>query len=136
MAKYADYKIAKSFKEIVDDKDGSLFELFTMSNEGYTAKRYLCTARYGDKNRYGDGLNKERINITLYSKTKQLIGSWAISLENYTGNSLTSNTVTYYGEVWTLSRDVAYERCMGVVMRKITAMKKKALALHDAIYAL
>ena len=132
MAKYSDYKIAKSFKEIVDNKDGSLFELFTMSNEGYTAKRYLCTARHI----YGDGLNKERINITLYTKTGLVIDSWDISLEYYTGNSLTSNTVNYYGEVLTLSRDVAYERCMGVVRRKITAMKKKAIALHDAIYAL
>ena len=136
MAKYSDYKIAKSFKEIVDDKDGSLFELFTMSNEGCTAKRYLCTARYGDKHRYGDGLNKERINITLYTKTGLLIGSWDISLENYTGNSLTSDTVDNYGEVWTLSRDIAYNRCLGAVRRKIAAMKKKAIALHDAIYAL
>ena len=47
MAKYVEYKMAKSFKEAINDKKVTLFEIFHMSKEGYSAKRYLCRVRYG-----------------------------------------------------------------------------------------
>ena len=137
MAKYVEYKIAKSFKEILENKKGcgQLYELFTMCKDGYNVKRYLCTVRYDDRNRYGDALNKERIRIAFYSKTGQTLGSWSVQL-GAVGNSVTSDTVHYYNEVWTLSRDIAYSHCLVAIKNKITGMKKKAMNLHDVIYAI
>ena len=141
MAKYVEYKMAKSFKEAINDKKGTLFEIFHMSKEGYSVKRYLCRVRYGDRHTRGDGLNKETIVISLISKNgSQSCGSWRIATKDYYGakiNDVASDTVTHYGaEIITLSRDVAYKHCMDNVKRKIAAIKRNAIKLHEAIYTL
>lgn len=141
MAKYVEYKMAKSFEEAINDKKGTLFEIFYMSKEGYSAKRYLCRVRYGDKHTRGDGLNRETIVISLISKNgSQSCGSWSITTKDYYGakiNDAASDTVTYYGtEIFTLSRDAAYKHCMDNVKRKIATIKRNAIKLHETIYAL
>lgn len=141
MARYAEYKIAKSFKEIIDDKKGTLFELFTMDKNGYTVKRYLCRARYGDRHRLDDCLDKNILRITLCTKTgQQVYGSWTVPLTDYHGakiNNVASDTLNYYNESFiTLSRDIAYNHCMDNLRRKINGLKKKATTLHETIYAL
>ena len=141
MARYAEYKIAKSFKEIIDDKKGTLFEVFQMSKEGYSAKRYLCRVRYEDRYTRGDGLNGGTIVISLVSKNgNQFCGQRSITIKDYNGakiNDVASDTVTYYGtEIFTLSRDIAYNHCMDNLRRKINGLKKKATTLHETIYAL
>ena len=151
MAKYVEYKMAKSFKEIIDDKKGTLFELFTMDKNGYTVKRYLCRARYGDRHRLDDCLDKNTLRITLCTKTgQQVYGSWTVPLTDYHGakiNNVASDTLNYYylyhyyhyyynDSFITLSRDIAYNHCMDNLRRKINGLKKKATTLHETIYAI
>lgn len=49
--KCIEYKIAKNFKEAIKNKD-SLFEVFILSENGYSAKRRLMKMEYNYDYRY------------------------------------------------------------------------------------
>lgn len=126
--KYVEYKVAKNFEEVIKDNN-SLFELFILSENGYSAKRRLMKVEYDYDYRY--------IIINIYDKFGRLMGYYSVYVEkgNDYGNDVNNNALQY-GSIYTTSRDYAYTHCMNVLKKKMTDLRGKANKLHENIYTL
>ena len=127
--KCIEYKIAKNFKEAIKNKD-SLFEVFILSENGYSAKRRLMKMEYNYDYRY--------IRISTYDKFGRVMGNYSVYVEkgNDYGNDVNNNALNQYGVIYTTSRDYAYNHCMSVLKGKMADLRSKANKLHESIYTL
>lgn len=129
--KCAEYKIAKNFKEAIKDKN-SLFEIFILSENGYSVKRRLMKVEYTYVYDY------RYIRISICDKSGRLMDSYTVYVEkgNDYGNDVNNNTLNQYGVIYTTSRDYAYNHCMSVLKSKMADLRSKANKLHESIYTL
>ena len=68
--KCAEYKIAKSFKEVINDGGKNLYEIFVIGKNGYAPKRLLC------KMRLNMSWDTDVITITPFDKFGRVIYGW------------------------------------------------------------
>lgn len=129
--KCAEYRIAKNFKEAIKDKN-SLFEIFILSENGYSVKRRLMKVEYRYEYDY------RYIRISICDKFGRLMDSYSVYVEkgNDYGNDVNNNALTQYGVIYTTSRDYAYNHCMSVLKSKMADLRSKANKLHESIYTL
>ena len=129
--KCAEYRIAKNFKEAIKDEN-YLFEVFILNENGYSAKRRLMKAEYRYEYDY------RYIRISIYDKFGRLMDSYTVYVEkgNDYGNDVNNNTLNQYGDIYTTSRDYAYNHCMSVLKGKMGDLRRKANQLHETIYSI
>ena len=127
--KYVEYKVAKNFEEAIKDNN-SLFELFILSENGYSVKRRLMKVEYNYDYRY--------IRIMACDKFGRVMSGYSVYVEkgNDYGNDINNNTLNQYGVIYTTSRDYAYNHCMSVLKSKMADLRSKANKLHENIYTL
>lgn len=127
--KCAEYRIAKNFKEAIKDEN-YLFEVFILSENGYSAKRRLMKVKY-----YYD---YRHIIISICDKFGRMMSSNSVYVEkgNNYGNDVNNNILNQYGVIYTTSRDYAYNHCMSVLKGKMADLRHKANQLHETIYSI
>ena len=132
--RYAEYNIAKSFKEAVDDNHNKLYELFIVPKKGYKVRRLLCQV-----NTERDGWrNRENVRIQIYDKLGRIPNGYDTSyLINREGVNLEDDVMTHHwAGVFTLSRDKAYNLAMTNLRQMIRELRTKEVGIHDTIYVL
>ena len=127
--KCAEYRIAKDFNNAIKDNN-YLFEVFILSENGYSVKRRLMKAEYNFYHSY--------IRISIYDKFGRIVDGDSVYVEkgNDYGNDVNNNTLSQHGVIYTTSRDYAYNHCMSVLKGKMVDLRSKANKLHENIYTL
>ena len=127
---HAKVNIAKSFKEIIDDRGNNFWQIIIVNEKGYKPKKYLCTAIF-DKIR-------DRIVIKLYDKFGRTIGGYygVPCIYFGYGNKLESHEALWRGRYFTTSQESAYIRCMNNLKDEIKKLRGKENIIHDLIYGL
>jgi len=131
--RYAEYSIAKSFKEAVDNHN-KLYELFIVSKKGYKVRRLLCQVNI-ERDTWA---NKDKLRIRIYDKLGRVPNGYDTSYVMYLENvNLKDDVMTHHwAGVFTLSRDKAYNLAMTNLRQMIRELRTKEVGIHNTIYVL
>ena len=125
------FKIAKSFEEILNDKNNTLYELFIIPRKGYKVKRILCKCAINVSWR------NRMLQIFTYDRFGRVSGGYnnyyLVNIENI---NLNNDIIEYnhVGDIFTLSRDKAYNITMSNLRQMIKELRKKEMIIHEQIY--
>lgn len=125
------FKIAKSFKEILNDKNNTLYELFIIPRKGYKIKRILCKCAINKS--FGNRI----LQIFTYDKLGRVSGGYnnyyTVNAENVNLNDDIIST-NHWAGIFTLSRDKAYNMAMSNLRQMIKELRAKEIIIHEQIY--
>lgn len=126
--KKAEFKVAKTFGEILKDKN-SLYEVFRRPKKGINVKRFLtrgCVDRYG------------RIILSRYNVYGDVV-AWGglVATRNLqeTNKAKKENKTEYYNELFFTSKEEAYNSTIHQLRLKKLELNKQIAQLQNELYS-